>query len=191
MPPSNPPEETNHAPEAARAPLGSRETFDAWVKVHHPALVHIFQTKSRVVREKAEDAVQEGFLELWKNRTKIRQNDDNSLRAYILKVARNWLYQQRKKWKPEGALDDDVLSSLPACDDPPDKRAELQDDYAKVLRLAHSLNPDEQKILRLQWKNGKTVGEIAKALRMPEGTVKSHCYRIIRKFRKALGLPPE
>ncbi len=135
----------------------------------------------------AEDAVQDIFVELWKN----AQRYDSTLSSestYVMMVARRRLIDRRRKMgrRPGTTiLPEAVVDSTPSSGQ---SRVELADEAAKAAAALSELRPEQQHVLKLAVYRGLTYEEIALSTGLPLGTVKTHARRGLIKLREILGL---
>lgn len=139
----------------------------------------------------AEDVVQETLLRAWKHPRALAP-DRGPVRAWLCTVARNLVIDNdraRRARPPETG--DDALAALP------DARAEDRFDQAvlswEVAEALGALTPEHRAVLLHTYYRGRSVADTAKALGVPEGTVKSRTYYALRALRVALqerGLVP-
>lgn len=132
----------------------------------------------------AEDAVQEVFIDLWRNAPRY----DATLCAepsFVAMFARRRLIDARRRRErrvqPE-ALPDDP----PEAGDTHVERAEVCDDAAVARRAFDELRPEEQRVLRLSIYDGLSHQEIAARTGLPLGTVKTHARRGLARVRELL-----
>lgn len=135
----------------------------------------------------AEDAVQDIFVELWKNADRYN-SALSSESTYITMVARRRLIDRRRKLgrRPE-------LTTLPEAlaeqaSNSPVVRVELLDEAAKAVTALSELRPEQQQVLKMAVYHGLTHEEIARTTGLPLGTVKTHARRGILRLREILGL---
>lgn len=136
----------------------------------------------------AEDAVQEVFIELWRNADRF----DPSLASeatFVTTIARRRLIDRRRR-RGRG------LETVPIGDEPlPDPAAtsdevEIREEAARVRQAMQQLRPEEQHVLRLSLEQGLSQGEIAAVAQLPLGTVKTHARRGLVRLRHLLGVAP-
>jgi RNA polymerase sigma-70 factor (ECF subfamily) len=133
----------------------------------------------------AEDAVQDVFVELWKNAAKF----DPTLSAeptFITMITRRRLidHKRRAARRPVAApLADEVVGQSDAGE----RLADVNDEAARAAMALGELREDEQLVIRLAIYDGLTHEEIAKATRLPLGTVKTHIRRGLIRIREMLG----
>jgi RNA polymerase sigma-70 factor, ECF subfamily len=129
-------------------------------------------------KEDAEELSQEIFLKVFEN---LHRFDGHySFGAWIVSLARNLCIDQYRRRKREKSFvhvsDEAVLPLLTASDDP--ARNALQKERTKLLFEAIAELPDElSEILILRDLDGLAYEEIAAALDLPDGTVKSRLFR--------------
>jgi RNA polymerase sigma-70 factor (ECF subfamily) len=122
----------------------------------------------RLCLRDADDVVQETLVRAWRSRAAFRA-DDGSLDAWLMKIAFRTYLDLRNRRAPH-ALGDQV-ESLPAA---PAAGVEVGDELAAALR---GLSPIERDVLLRFHRQRESIEEIAAALAMPAGTVKSHLHR--------------
>ncbi|HMO35736.1 MAG TPA: sigma-70 family RNA polymerase sigma factor [Gemmatales bacterium] len=138
----------------------------------------------------AEDAVQDIFVELWKNADRYNPML-SSEPTYITMVARRRLIDRRRKIvrRPELVhLPEGVASKQT----PGTQRVDLVDEASKAAAALQELRPEQQRVLRMSVYQGLTHEEISQNTGLPLGTVKTHARRGLIKLREVLGIssPP-
>jgi RNA polymerase sigma-70 factor (ECF subfamily) len=164
---------------------------DAWremVELFGPRLYSVayhFTLK----REDAEELTQEIFLKVFEN---LHRFDGSfPLVAWIVSVARNLCidrYRRRKRERSFRFVNDEAVAPLLRAQDDPSEDA-LRKERTKLLFWAISEIPEDlAEILVLRDLDGMAYDEIGKALRLPDGTVKSRLFRaraeVSRKIRE-------
>ncbi|MEM7812404.1 MAG: sigma-70 family RNA polymerase sigma factor [Planctomycetota bacterium] len=92
---------------------------------------------------------------------------------------------RRRRTDTAFAVDNDDLSREPAPD------AGLADEKSKLKAAVTRLPPGQRVVLEMHYLDGLSVGDIAAALDLPPGTIKSRLYHAREKLRGILGPPPE
>jgi len=133
--------------------------------------------------EDAEDAVQEIFIDVWKNAGRF----DEALASettFIAMIARRRLIDRLRKTDRRPSIDslEDILA------EPENKEQNIQlcveaKEAAKAFKY---LRPEQRQILHLSIIQGYSHQEIADALSMPLGTVKTHARRGLLQVREIL-----
>ena len=132
----------------------------------------------------AEDAVQEIFVEIWRNAAKYDEAIASET-AFIAMIARRRLIDRRRRAerRPERQATPEVLASEE--DDTPE-RSTLSEDAARAMDALKALSPEQQKVLRLSIMHGLSHDKIATSTGLPMGTVKTHARRGLIRLREIL-----
>lgn len=138
-------------------------------------------------REDAEDAVQEIFIEIWKNAARFDPAKSPES-AFIWLIARRRLIDQlrRSTRLPQNSFIECALVKLAS-----DSHKKLQT-YVEVKSAVSALNklkPREKQVVRMSIYEGMSHGEIAESIGLPLGTVKSHMRQGLKKIRGSINLP--
>ena len=118
----------------------------------------------------AEDAVSQAVLQAWQSLDKLQ--DKNAARPWLVKIAVNCTYAQRRKQGKVVYLED--VTPEPAAPD-----IFQNDGLGEAVR---ALPPERWAAVVLFYYEDMQVDEIARALGIPQGTVKSR----LSKARKAV-----
>jgi RNA polymerase sigma-70 factor (ECF subfamily) len=136
--------------------------------------------------EEAEDAVQEIFVDIWKNAGRFDEVKSSET-TFIAMIARRRLIDKirhsTRRLSPD-SLDDVLLEPFTRADKEMQTGVEAEE-AAKAMR---NLRPEQQQVLRLSIVQGMSHQEISDATGMPLGTVKTHARRGIIQVRDYLGL---
>ena len=137
----------------------------------------------------AEDAVQEIFIEIWKNAGRYDRNVASEV-AFISTITRRRLIDRLRQFdrKPGmESIDDQVGASQPAMPTTLNDDAEV----AQIERVLSDMEPKHRQILAMSLYEGYSHSEIAEALEMPLGTVKTRVRRGLMHVREQLNLAEE
>jgi RNA polymerase sigma-70 factor (ECF subfamily) len=128
--------------------------------------------------------VQEIFIAVWQNAGRFDPAKGKEA-AFITLIARRRLIDRlrRRMSKPEFQLLDEVTVSCPMNYE---KRIQMRLDAKRAGRALNTLRPDQKKIINMAIYDGFTHLEIAEAMEMPLGTVKTLIRRGFQKMRKSL-----
>jgi RNA polymerase sigma factor (sigma-70 family) len=134
----------------------------------------------------AEDAVQEIFVDIWKNAQRF-DAEKSSETTFIAMIARRRLidkirYSTRRI--SADSLDDVLLEPFTRAD----KEMQVSLEAQQAAEAMRTLRPEQQQVLSLSIIQGMSHQEIADATGMPLGTVKTHARRGILQVREYLGL---
>lgn len=139
--------------------------------------------------DEAEDAVQEIFVDVWKNADRFDESRSSET-TYIAMIARRRLidkirYSTRRI--SADSLDDVLLEPFTRAD----KEMQMSVEAQEAAEAMRELRPEQQQVLRLSIIQGMSHQEISEATGMPLGTVKTHARRGILQVRERLGLHSE
>ena len=135
--------------------------------------------------EDAEDAVQDTFVDIWRNAEKF-DPDIASEATYIAMIARRRLIDRyrRSSRSPETAT---LCEETVSADTDHEKWYEISEEAAHARALMQQLRPQEREVLELSVNEGMSQSQIAEATEMPLGTVKTHARRGLIRLRELLG----
>ena len=132
----------------------------------------------------AEDAVQEVFVDVWKNAGRYDEAQSSET-TFIAMIARRRVIDRirhaARRISPD-SLDDLLLEPFTRSDRDLQTNMEANE-AAEAMR---KLRPEQQNVLRLSIVQGMSHQEIADALKMPLGTVKTHARRGLAQVREDL-----
>ena len=144
------------------------EVYDRYAALAYGVAVRILGDPGR-----AEDAVQEAFLNVW-NRAGGFDADRGSLRAWLLATVRNrsidYLRGRAAHERAERELDADAAYAV--SPDEPWREVALALERTAVRDALASLPSDQRQVLELSYFGGYSHHEIADMTRAPLGTVK-------------------
>jgi len=132
----------------------------------------------------AEDAVQEIFVEVWRNASRYDPAIASET-AFVAMIARRRLIDRRRKQsrRPESAgLPDSDLGVSDAMIE----RSGTSEEAGRAAEALRELSPDQQRVLRLSIMHGLSHEKIAAATGLPMGTVKTHARRGLIRLRELL-----
>lgn len=164
---------------------GDPGPFEDFVRACAPSLAGFF-LRLGAGRAEADDLVQEVFLKLFRNAPSYRP--ERRFVAYAFRVARNaWIDRTRRQaHRPQA---DGAAELAAALGDAPDPGAALE--RSEAAGLVHRALADLPEAQRLVFELGvmqeRPYSEIAEALSIPVGTVKSRMFHAVRRLREALG----
>lgn len=129
----------------------------------------------------AEDAVQEVFVELWRNAFRFDPAVASET-AFVAMIARRRLIDRRRRISRQ--RDRAPLEDSPAASEKP--RPELGEEAGIAARALEELSAEQQRVLRLSLLQGLSHEKIAAATGLPLGTVKTHARRGLLRIREML-----
>ncbi len=169
-------------PQIAAGNAGAVETFLR----RHSNMVWGLARRFCRSAEDAEDATQEIFVEVWKSADRY-DADYGSEVTFLMTIARRRLIDRARRQgrRPATELLEDA-GTLPAA--AVVDQVELQDEVHRAQQALQQLRPEQREVLDLAIGQGRTHQEIAAAIGIPLGTVKSHARRGLMRLREMLGV---
>ena len=155
--------------------LERRTDLDQLFRDHYPRLVRSLGLACGDV-EQAADAVQEAFVRAHVRWRRLRHYEDPV--GWIRRVAVNLLRDEhRRSVRKRRAVDRLAVERAPSGADPePDGLQAILDELPRQQRTA----------VALYYVDGLSVSEVADAMRLAEGSVKSHLHDARRKLRAVI-----
>jgi len=133
-----------------------------------------------------EDAVQEIFLDVWKNAGRFDETKSSET-TFIAMIARRRLIDRIRfstRRISADSLDDVLLEPFTRAD----KDMQISLEAQQAAEAMRNLRPEQQQVLRLSIVQGMSHQEIADATGMPIGTVKTHARRGLMQVREFMGV---
>ncbi len=134
----------------------------------------------------AEDAVQEIFVDIWKNAGRFDEAQASET-TFIAMIARRRIIDRIRyatRRISADSLDDVLLEPFNRSD----KDMQMSVEANEAAEAMRKLRPEQQQVLRLSIIQGMSHQEISDATGMPIGTVKTHARRGLMQVRENLGL---
>jgi len=125
----------------------------------------------------AEELTQEVYLKLWENLH--RYNPGSNFMAWAWRVARNLLIDAHRRCRREREaawLDSEIIDRLPSAEDP-HENAERRQRLRLIATAIRQLSEDLAELILMRDFGGMSYLEMAEALDLPLGTVKSRLNR--------------
>lgn len=134
----------------------------------------------------AEDAVQEIFLDVWKNAGRFDPTQSSET-TFVAMIARRRLID-RIRFSARRINADALEDVLAEPVDRSDKTMQTTLEASDAVKALNALRPEQRQVLQLSIVQGLSHQEIADTTGMPLGTVKTHARRGILQAREFLGL---
>jgi RNA polymerase sigma-70 factor (ECF subfamily) len=169
---------------------GDLEAFNLLVQRHERP---VFNVALRLLRDVglAEDATQDTFIRAWQN---IGSFQTGSVRSWLYKIATNRSYDMLRASarRPAGSLEAETVEIEPlwttsgAGEESPDAHALRRELSIYLERALTALPEDQRTVVLLADVQGLDYQEVADAMGIALGTVKSRLSRARAKIRQAL-----
>ena len=160
---------------AARAVHGDVHAYVQLVERYRAPLIgYVYGLTGR--REEAEELAQDAFCKVWEKLPTLRQRD--KLASWLYRIAHNLAVSAGRR--PRLA----VLNT-----DTPSRPEKSNDDLLAVHRAVAELPEPQRVIVSLKHFSGMSHEEIAEALSIPQGTVRSRLSRAYERLRETLRPP--
>jgi RNA polymerase sigma-70 factor (ECF subfamily) len=145
----------------------------------------------------AEDVSQEVFLKVYRSFGTFRK--DAKIGSWLYRVTYNACidHRRRKDLTPEPVADE-TLEAQGLADGPfggqaaafdPVQAVESRQFQARIARALETVSPQEKAVFLLRHYDELMLKDIAEALHLSVGAVKSYLFRAVRKLQKELGAP--
>lgn len=163
---------------------GDPEAFERLVRSHASTLrAHL---RRYVGPQIAEDLLQEVWLRLWQRAGQWKGS--GSVVGWLLAIATNLALNALRARRPTESIDalidsedwDAVAAASEAVTPEPEEEVIWRDQLARTIALIESMSADRRTVVRLARIERKPLHEIAAALGIPVGTVKSRLHHAMR-----------
>jgi RNA polymerase sigma factor (sigma-70 family) len=136
--------------------------------------------------QEAEEVVQDVFMKVWNKSKLFDINKQTKFSSWIIRVCYNTAIDKLKKRKGYSHLDVEILESLPDISVDLDNELELMSLKNRVKEALKNLPNEQKEIIELMYFDGFSQSEIAEAMGIPLGTVKSRVRLALTKLKKLL-----
>ena len=156
-----------------------RAAFELLVRRHQSPLRNFLRRLTREDAARADDLAQEALIKAYRALSGFR--GEASFRSWLYSIAyRAFLNDERGRY-PHTEFDE-------AAHSPVTDSTTRWDDLTDIDRALAGLTPRQQAVFDLHYRKGMTHAEIALALQVPLGTVKSDLTRGCARLRELLDL---
>lgn len=163
-----------------RTGQGDRTAFD---QLYGRFADAVFRRALRQLRDRtrAEDATQETFAAIWRSASTYKPERGPGA-PWLFTVARNAVVNQMRARVPIPTEPSDSIADEPS----PSERAEASTERARVHRAVEQLSPEQRAVIELAYWRELSQSEIAAALGLPLGTVKTRTRRALSRLADLL-----
>jgi RNA polymerase sigma-70 factor (ECF subfamily) len=149
-------------------------------------LIWSLARKLCINQDDAEDAVQEIFIDVWKNAERF-DPEQASETTFIAMIARRRLID-RIRYTNRRISTDSIEDMVSEPANRFDQELQTTVEAREAVKALNTLRPEQQQVLKLSIVQGMSHQEISDATGMPLGTVKTHARRGLTLVREYLGL---
>lgn len=129
----------------------------------------------------AEDCVSETFSRLLQSLA-AGKGPREYIRAYLYRIAHNWITDQYRRGRPTEELNETVPSESDALEEAADQNIQ----HAQLRQAIRKLTPDQQQVIALKFWQDCENEEIARTLGKPVGAIKSLQHRALNTLQRHL-----
>jgi len=138
------------------------------------------------IKEAAEDVLQEVFVSVWKSRHTYDPNK-GKLATWLHRIAVNRCYKEKARKTPATVSLEENEVDLPEMKrSQPDDILVSKQEYDRLLKAMDALDTKHRSVLVLRYFNDLSYQEIAEALEIPLGTVKSRLNQSLRYLKEQM-----
>jgi RNA polymerase sigma factor (sigma-70 family) len=167
-----------------RAKRGDTHAYEALVHAYQGIA---FRTAYVIARDAtdAEDATQDGFVKAWRALGRFRQGAP--FRPWLLSIVANEARNRRRSAGRRAGLALRAAAEEPSGGAAPSPEAALlsAEQRASLLAAVNDLPDDQRTVVSLRYFVGLSETEVAEALDVPQGTVKSRTARALERLRES------
>ena len=155
-----------------------------FLKTVMPFKDKVFRLAKRLLvsTEEAEDATQELYFKLWKNKSKLK--DYKSIEAFAMTMTKNYCFDRLKSKQASNLTL--IHSNYKENDTPLQRRVELNDSVSKVHQLIDDLPEQQKLIIQLRDIEQYEFDEIAKMLNIKPTAIRVTLSRARKTIREQL-----
>lgn len=175
-----------------RAQKGDHDAFSALVNEHQR---YVYNLALRVVKNEDEalDLAQEAFVRAWAALSNFK--GQSQFRTWLYRIVTNLCYNRLPNLRRSlNDLGDDVLENMPESSsgfDNPARGFESNELRSHLHGAIDMLDENYRLLIALRYQDELSYDEIAAALNLPLGTVKTGLFRAKEQLRKALEMYKE
>lgn len=171
----------------------AHEEFDDLVREHQQ---RIFRVVMALVRDSdlASTITQDCFVRAYENRSSFR--GDSSVSTWLIRIAINLVRDHARSrrqgfWRRlfSSPAAEDAMQAAEAVADPrstPDRQLLAKEEAGAVWQIVAQMAPQQREVFVLRFSEEMSMEEIAHALGIKVGTVKSHLSRAVTAVREQL-----
>jgi RNA polymerase sigma-70 factor (ECF subfamily) len=162
---------------------GNMESFDHLYRKYFPRLFAFSMHLTRS-RTDADEIVQETFIKIWETRERL--NPDLPFAGYIIKIARNLIYNKTTKRLREADLAFNYSQVQSGASEVTTEEINYNSLNTLLSEVVNQLPFMQKKVFTMSRLHGMSNQEIASRLQLSQSTVENHINLATRKLKKIL-----
>jgi RNA polymerase sigma-70 factor (ECF subfamily) len=147
----------------------------------HGRAMQLYATRLLGDAAAAEDVVQEALIRIWRH-PEVLTNGQGSVRGWLLTTVRNIVIS---RLRARAARPPEIPES-PASPAAVEDHASAVAASVTVHAALDTLSPEHRAVIEQVYLRGRDLDEVAAALGVPKGTVKSRAHYALRALRRAI-----
>ena len=170
-----------------RVATGDREAFTELFDRHSPLVLGVL-VRMLHRRDEAEDALQEAFLQAWKQAPSF-DPERASARGWLLMLARSRALDRLRSERSRDRREEAVAAETATASIEPTGTSQLEEEerQGEISSALDGLSTSQRECIELAYFEGLTHSQVAERLGQPLGTVKSRILLGMGKLRLAMG----
>lgn len=160
---------------------GDEGAFNKVVDIYTP-MIYATALAYIKIAQSAEDATQEVFYKVWKNREKLTEVE--SLKDYLFIITRNEVLSSLRKKGPSFPLGEYLDNTLKEKNGGPGDTLSLRQLQQTLQRAVTMLPPQQKQAYLLSRDGGLQHNEIAEKMNLSRSTVKNHIIAALNFIRQ-------
>ncbi|WP_026952835.1 RNA polymerase sigma factor [Algoriphagus mannitolivorans] len=163
---------------------GDEKAFERLYFLFSEKIYHISR-KMNLCHEDAEGVVQEVFLKIWKNRSKL--DPELSINAYLIAIVRSLIIKKAKKDARFYAFQQYKIPLLQQITSASADDEIIFSEFSMLTQeIIEQLPPAQKKIFQLRYLENLSVAEIAEQLNISKRTVENQIFRATSLVKEKL-----
>ena len=141
-------------------------------------------------KEEAEDVLQEVFVSVW-NARRTFDPEKGKITTWLHRVTVNQCMRRRRKRQPATVSLEKLHIAEFLRDEGEEEKMVTREEYEILLKALKTLDEKHRAVLVLRYFNELSYHEIAQAVGIPVGTVKSRIYQGLKSMRDKINVHEE
>ncbi len=169
----------------ARAQRGDVHAYEALVREYETLA---FRAAFLITRDEHEaaDTTQEAFIRAYRALGSFKT--DQPFRPWLLQIVTNQALNRVQAGQRRARMTERYAQAMITDQDPPspERRLAEREQNERLLQAVRQLKPEEQTLIALRYFLELPEAEVAQALNVPRGTIKSRLHRTLARLREII-----